>query len=79
MHFKSYCYLARVNVGEVSTERPYQVIFICRLYFALYKIFTGKINCTMIWAGHVARMGEERGAYRVLVGKPEGRRTTVET
>jgi len=28
----------------------------------------------MIWAGHVARMGKERGAYRVLVGKPEGRR-----
>ena len=28
----------------------------------------------MIWAGHVARMGEERGAYRVLVGKPEGKR-----
>ena len=25
------------------------------------------------WAGHVARMGEERGAYRVLVGKPEGK------
>ena len=28
----------------------------------------------MKWAGHVARMGEERGVYRVLVGKPEGRR-----
>jgi len=28
----------------------------------------------MRWAEHVARMGEERGAYRVLVGKPEGRR-----
>ena len=28
----------------------------------------------MRWAGHVARMGEERGKYRVLVGKPEGRR-----
>jgi len=26
------------------------------------------------WAGHVARMGEERGVYRVLLGKPEGRR-----
>jgi hypothetical protein len=26
------------------------------------------------WAGHVARMGKRRGAYRVLVGKPEGRR-----
>ena len=25
-------------------------------------------------AGHVARMGEVRGAYRVLAGKPEGRR-----
>jgi hypothetical protein len=26
------------------------------------------------WAGHVARMGENRNAYRVVVGKPEGRR-----
>jgi hypothetical protein len=28
----------------------------------------------MRWAGHVARIGEGRGAYRALVGKPEGRR-----
>jgi hypothetical protein len=28
----------------------------------------------MRWAGHVARMGEERGWYRILVGKPEGKR-----
>jgi len=28
----------------------------------------------MRWAGHVARMGEARGVYRVLVGKPEGKR-----
>jgi len=28
----------------------------------------------MRWAGHVARMGERRGMYRVLVWKPEGRR-----
>jgi len=28
----------------------------------------------MRWVGHVARIGEERGVYRVLVGKPEGRR-----
>jgi hypothetical protein len=26
------------------------------------------------WAEHVARMGEGRGVYRVLVGKPEGKR-----
>ena len=28
----------------------------------------------MKWAGHVACMGEERGVYRVLVGKAEGKR-----
>jgi hypothetical protein len=28
----------------------------------------------MRWAGHVARMGEGRDAYRVLVGRPEGKR-----
>ena len=28
----------------------------------------------MRWAGHIARMGERRGLYRVLVGKPEGKR-----
>jgi len=29
----------------------------------------------MRWAGHVARMGEEKGVYKVLVGKPEGKRS----
>jgi hypothetical protein len=28
----------------------------------------------MRWAGHVERMGEKRGAYRILVGRPDGRR-----
>ena len=28
----------------------------------------------MRWAGHIARMGERRGVYRVLVGKTEGKR-----
>jgi hypothetical protein len=28
----------------------------------------------MKWAGHVARMGEKRNAYRILVGNPEGKR-----
>jgi hypothetical protein len=34
----------------------------------------------MGWVGHVARMGEKRNAYRILVGKPEGkssRKTTT--
>jgi hypothetical protein len=29
----------------------------------------------MRWAGHVVRTGEERKVYRVLVGKPEGKRS----
>jgi hypothetical protein len=28
----------------------------------------------MRWSGHVARMGEKRNVYRLLVGKPEGKR-----
>jgi hypothetical protein len=28
----------------------------------------------MRWVGHVVRMGEGRGVYRVLVGRPEGKR-----
>jgi hypothetical protein len=31
------------------------------------------IKSRMKWAGHVARMGEKRNAYRLLVGKPEGK------
>jgi hypothetical protein len=27
----------------------------------------------MRWAGHVARMGEKRNVYRLLLGKPEGK------
>ena len=33
----------------------------------------------MRWAGHVARMGEEMGMYRVLVGETGGKETTGET
>jgi hypothetical protein len=29
------------------------------------------------WAGHVARLGENRNAYRLLVGKPEGKRPLI--
>ena len=29
------------------------------------------------WVGHVAHMAERRGAYRVLVGKPEGKRSLL--
>jgi hypothetical protein len=38
----------------------------------IYLTFIKSIR--MSWAGYVARMGERRGVYRVLVGKPEGKR-----
>ena len=31
------------------------------------------VSAVMRWAGHVARMSEEMGVYRDLVGKPEGK------
>jgi hypothetical protein len=33
------------------------------------------IKSRISWAGHVARIGAKRNAYRILVGKPEGKRT----
>jgi hypothetical protein len=36
--------------------------------------FRNKKKGRMRWAGHVARMGEDRGVYTVLVGKPGGKR-----
>jgi hypothetical protein len=37
-------------------------------------IVRGITSGRMRWVGHVARIGEGRGVYRVLVGNPEGRR-----
>jgi len=42
--------------------------------YSLPNIVWGIKSRRMRWAGHVARMGEEREVYRVLVGKPEERR-----
>jgi hypothetical protein len=46
----------------------------------LYDLYSSPSIITIIksrkmrWASHVARMGEKRNAYRLLVGKPEGKR-----
>ena len=37
------------------------------------------IKSRMRWTGHVARVGERRGAYRILVEKPEGKKATWKT
>jgi hypothetical protein len=46
----------------------------------LHDLYTSPSITTIIksrrmrWAGHVTRMGEKRDVYRLLVGKPEGKR-----
>ena len=67
----------------------YIYIFIFKLYIHVYiKLHNEELNDLyslpnivrvvksrrMRWTGHVARMGEDRGVQRVLVGKPEGKR-----
>ena len=54
--------------------RYYCSYFISGSYVTVVRVIKSR---RMRWAGHVARMGEERGLYRVLVGKPEGRRPLV--
>jgi hypothetical protein len=50
-------------------------ISVVRLLYNIQTYFIRVIKSRRLrWAGHVARMGEGRGAYRSLVGKPGGRR-----
>jgi hypothetical protein len=67
-----------VHLHKISSEvkgerrRPHN-----KELYALYSspnIISGDQVKKTEMAGHVARMGERRGAYRALVGKPEGRR-----
>jgi hypothetical protein len=41
--------------------------------YSLPNILRAVKSRRMRWAGHVARMGEDRGVHRVLVGRPEGK------
>ena len=58
---------------EVTGEWRKQPIELNDLYSlpSISRVIKSRI---MRWEGHVARMGERRGLYRVLVGKPEGKR-----
>jgi hypothetical protein len=63
---------------DVTLRRKSQNL--CAAYSIVQNISLIKTSSWVIksrrlrWAGYVARMGERRGAYRALVGKPEGKR-----
>jgi hypothetical protein len=68
----------------VSSEREYKRDFTINKQFNYFNVVYFKNSSPSIiriiksrrmrWAGHVARMGEKRNVYRILVGKPEGKR-----
>jgi len=69
---KTKCVYCAVRAGSVVT-----VVTICTtsLTFTILRSAHTVYLCVLCgWAGHVARIGERRGVYRVLVGKPEGKR-----
>jgi hypothetical protein len=49
------------------SSQPFQFFYLVPIVWVIKSRRMG-------WAGHVVRTGEERGTYRVLVGKPEGKR-----
>jgi hypothetical protein len=63
----------RPKTDEVKREwRKLHIEKLSDLYPSpnIFRVIKSRI---MRWAVHVARMGERRGVYRVLVGKPEGK------
>ena len=66
-----YC-LNNYNFGA-SGKITLQIFFFCGVAYCSPNIVRVIKSRRMRWAGHVARMGEERAVYRVLVGKPEGK------
>jgi hypothetical protein len=73
-----YLYLSNINVkskaiSETGHGDPQR-------YRGPYNLYSSQSIIRIIesrrmrWAGHLARMGEKRNVYRLLVGKPEGKR-----
>jgi len=71
-------------VEIIVASRPSDILLSC-LFIELHNEELNDLYCSpnivrviksrrKRWAGHVARKGERRGVYRVLVGKPEGKK-----
>ena len=68
-------YVYSLNCPVCKAHAPYCIVaFGLSSPIIICHVINGTVFRIMRWAGYVARMGEERGVYRFLVGKPEGRR-----
>jgi hypothetical protein len=76
---KLYC-RTRSDVGSERVNLLFHLGLLCdvRMFvidlYSLPNILRVVKSRRIRWAGHVARMGEDRGVHRVLVGRPEGKR-----
>ena len=60
----------RMEIGEGSTMRNFIVCNV-RLIYVVRVIKSRRLR----WAGHIARMEEGRSAFKILTGKPTGKRS----
>ena len=63
-----------ISTEDISTTGRFNCIWICRNSASAHDFISLATQVRVRWVGHVARMGEETEAYRVLVGKLEGKR-----
>ena len=71
---KMRCWIPNAYILDITVYKMHVLCSCCRVWIFISENVTGTFSRGMRWAGHVARMGEEGGMHRVLVGKPEGRR-----
>ncbi|KAJ4449084.1 hypothetical protein ANN_00479 [Periplaneta americana] len=61
--------------GDRNNSYKCRLFIIVKVHFISCDLIIRNIKSRRLrWAGHVARIGESRNAYRVLVGRPEGKR-----
>ncbi|KAJ4429686.1 hypothetical protein ANN_21887 [Periplaneta americana] len=63
------------NIEESRTIQNLRLGASYVVCWELAKALKTLVNLRLRWAGHVARMGESRNAYRMLVGRPEGKKS----
>jgi hypothetical protein len=72
LHVMTHC--CSIFIQSCNTSKSFRKILQYQISYKSIILFSSSFIRRMRWAGHVARMGEKRNAYRILVGKPEGKR-----